>query len=246
MALDIYKVSADTLGGMNILVYGEAGVGKTTFAAGAQDIPAMRDTLFLNLEKGLKSVADRPDISAVDVDDPGLVEDVYQAFKRDDAQVSGFKTLVIDSIGELQELDLEKRAAKKGGKRTMDMYGDSTAYFKRLFRQLRDLQGLNVILLAQTTQRVDDSTGKVSEIYPNLTAKLATNVMAYQDAVWFLYTRQLKDSGTQQRVMLTEPVGAYKAKTRGKAFAEALGGKVEDPNLADLYALYTADAAGVA
>ena len=57
--------------------------------------------------------------------------------------------------------------------------------------------------------------------------------MGYMDFVWFLYAD--KDG---KRKLLTQPKGPYRAKTRGKVFAEAIGPVVENPDLADLYELY--------
>ena len=41
---------------LKILIYGEYGAGKTTFAASAVDVPAMNDVLFVNSERGTASI----------------------------------------------------------------------------------------------------------------------------------------------------------------------------------------------
>lgn len=227
MSLEIYKVNRQNVGGLNAMIYGYQGTGKTVLSAQAQDVPALRDVLFLNTEKGLMSIADRSDIAAVDIADASQVEEVFWWFAHGADQVKGFNTVVIDSITELQELDLEKRAKSKNGKRTLDMYGDSTSYIKRLVRQFRDLKGLNVILLALPTE-LSDEDGAVVGLGPMLTGKLAASVMGYMDAVWYLYVRKDKS-----RVLLTQPTKGIRAKTRSLA----LPAEIVEPQLGSIYDL---------
>lgn len=51
----------------NTLIYGEYGSGKTTLAASADDVPDMRDVLFISVEAGDKSIENRPNIDVVDI-----------------------------------------------------------------------------------------------------------------------------------------------------------------------------------
>ena len=79
-----YKVTPEkVVGRMKILIYGPQGVGKTYLAATAQDHPAMRDVLFLNVEGGLMTIAHRGDIMAEDTPHQGLedTEDRQQRFR---------------------------------------------------------------------------------------------------------------------------------------------------------------------
>lgn len=228
MSLEIYKVNRQNVGGLNAFIYGYQGVGKTVLSAQAQDVPQLRDVLFLNTEKGLMSIADRSDIAAVDIADASQVEEVFWLFANGDDRVKGFKTVVIDSITELQELDLERRSKSKGGKRTLDMYGDSTSYIKRLVRQFRDLKDINVILLALPTELTDDD-GAVIGLGPMLTGKLAASVMGYMDAVWYLYVRK----GDRKRVLLTQPTKGIRAKTRSLALPD----EIVEPSLGSIIGL---------
>jgi phage nucleotide-binding protein len=228
LSLEIYTVNRQNVGGLNALIYGYQGTGKTVLSAQAQEVPAMRNVLFLNTEKGLMSVADRDDIAAVDIEDASQVEEVFWWFANGAEQVKGFNTVVIDSITELQELDLEKRSKSKGGKRTLDMYGDSTSYIKRIVRQFRDLKALNVILVALPTELTDED-GAVIGLGPMLTGKLAASVMGYMDAVWYLYVRK----GDKKRVLLTQPTKGIRAKTRSLALPD----EIVEPSLGQIHDL---------
>lgn len=234
-----YKVDQRSVGGLNILIYGYEGVGKTALAATAQDVPQMRDILFLNIEGGLKTIADRGDIAALDIRSSKDVENVFWALQSGSDGFGRFKTVVIDSITELQTIDLEERAkARKDGKVTLDMYGDSTAYLKKMFRWYRDLPH-NVILTALPKRLFSENTetSEPIEVMPSLTDKLAVSVMGYMDCVWYMYIRELK-GGDIQRNILTQKRGPYRAKTRGINFAERLGGNIENPNMKNIYDIF--------
>lgn len=240
---DVEIVTKDTVGGFNLLVYGPSGVGKTVFAASAQDVPAMRDVLFLDIEGGMRSVVDRADIARKKITDPDQLEKVYDVVST--GKAGDYNTIVIDSITELQNLDMNKRAQRKGGKKTLEMWGESTTYLGNLFRAFKDLETVNVILTALPKSRFDDETSKLVEVGPDLTPKLSNSVMGMQDAVWYLYTREVKDVGNV-RSLLTQPKGAYRAKTRGVQFAAALGDRVDNPTMAAIYEVFANDTMGVA
>jgi hypothetical protein len=52
---------------MNMLVYGEFGVGKTTFAATAEDVPEMRDVLYIDAESGELTLQNRANLDVITV-----------------------------------------------------------------------------------------------------------------------------------------------------------------------------------
>lgn len=246
MALQKYTVDKSTVGGMNMLLYGNQGVGKTVFAAGAQDVPDMADVLFLNVEGGLMSIADRADITAADLDKPQDLEDLFWDLSEGKNGLEGFQTLVIDSLTELQNVDLDARAdqnpGKMKGQRSLENFGNSTAFFQRVLRQFRDLSTLNVILTAlPDTKYSDENQSQPTEVRPAGTPKMINSVMGYQDFVWYYYIRS---SG--ERAILTQNTGVYRAKTRGMRFAEDLGSPVIEPTLAGIYKVFAQDAAAPA
>lgn len=51
----------------NTLLYGDYGVGKTTLAASASDVPEMRDVFFVNAEGGDESILGHYDFDSVDI-----------------------------------------------------------------------------------------------------------------------------------------------------------------------------------
>lgn len=242
------------------LIYGTAGIGKTKFAVEAFGHKDLRDVLVLNREGGLLTVADSSDeFMKVDlgVDDEGNpnnrtvqdLEDVFWSIMRKSPGFETVKTVVIDSASEIQVADLQELVAinKKTEKPGRDIdeifqadYGKDTARLRRVFRMFRDAP-FNVVFTALVTEvqpkaaRLTENRNKdfePVEVRPALTQKLSESLMGYVDFCWYMY---LDDDGN--RAFLTQPSGPYKAKTRNPRFAEAIGKKVTNPSLPDLYDL---------
>jgi hypothetical protein len=63
---------------LNVLVYGEYGVGKTRLAGSSALVPEMNDVLFLNVEAGDLSLAEFPNILKVDVNRYSTLARAYE------------------------------------------------------------------------------------------------------------------------------------------------------------------------
>lgn len=233
---------------INFLVYGPPGVGKTTFAASAQDHPDLAPVLVANFEGGLLSLTSRGDIDAVDITSMEQLDDLFWKMKNNIDDFGQYRTLVIDSGTELQTLALEEttrkeilkdQAQNKGGGRTIDdleirTYGTSGTMVSRLMRWFRDLD-VNLIVTALPkyiySQGADKRVSTPQEVTPAFTSKLGISVMGYVDMVWFLGEKD------KRRFLLTQDNGIYRAKTRGYNFAKALGEIYPDPWVPDIYNL---------
>jgi len=240
------------------LIVGPPGVGKTTFAATAVEHPDMREVLFLNFEGGFlgleKSVRDR--VHKVDIASPEDLEATFWALVNKDPRYASIKTVIIDSGTEMQTMSLEsavrsriQRDTKKGktpkdGEEFsvddiyQEDYGKDTARLRRLFRWFRDAP-YHVIITALTKEVYAKGVArgvepKLEAVLPSFTAKLNESVRGYMDFVWYLF-----QDGEGKRGLLTQERGAWKAKTRGPAFAAALGERVDlpsgKPHLAEIY-----------
>ncbi len=226
--------------GMNVLVYGNQGSGKTHFAAQAQDHPEMRDVLVLNVEGGMMTLAGRGDISVVDIRSMEQLEDVQRAFQSKSDEVQRFRTVVLDSITELQRINLEAIASSRARGNPDEIqkqyYNTSALQIGRILRFFRDLP-VNFIVTALTREeREGGEDGKVIGIVPALTFAARQYLTQYMDAVWYLYTKEGED-GLEYK-MVTREHNLVKAKTRGLVFGQRLDTVMNNIGIQKLFDLY--------
>lgn len=253
--MEAYRVTPDAPV-LNVMLYGDAGTGKTSLAASAQDHPEMENVMFANVEGGLLSVAHRGDIHAVDIKSMDELEELFWTIAKGE-EYQTVQTIVLDSATEMQTVNLEQiveAAVEKGGSsrsgkvRTrddiwQDDYGKSTTQMKRIIRRFKDLpKNLIVTALAKRTypkvpEGADITNVEPVAVVPSLTAKLGESVMGYMDMVWYTYIEAGDGDTPPQFKMLTQRSGPYFAKTRGIHFAAALGQVVSNPNMTDIYNL---------
>ena len=214
--------------GVNMLIYGAPGVGKTTFAASAQDSPYGKDVLFIDVEGGVRSIADRDDITIFRPDSFDDVKSVFMALKN--GELAQFKTVVVDSIGETQALGLRTimRTAKNPDLPGLQDYGKSNEQIGILIRGLRGLaqaQGVNVVITALAVESKDENTGAILT-RPALTPKALELATGAVDMLG--YMTQKKD-GT--RVLNFQPSTSYMAKLRQPATGAQIPLVIENPTL---------------
>ena len=231
---DIYKPKVSDYK-IKMLLYGDPGVGKTTLAATAKDHPLTKEVLFLNVEGGLLSVSeDAPD--TIDLKDWKQMDEIFWWLASGD---HNYKTVVIDSLSELRQLNLDdvvsSALSKPNNKRAdmddvfLDDYGTSNSQMKRIVRQFRDLP-MHVIFtcLADRTQDKE----KNEQVHPALPPKMRLSVLGYMDIVGYMYTKaeKLEDgSEVTRRILLTQPYDKWTAKDRSPG--GRLGTLLEDPTI---------------
>jgi phage nucleotide-binding protein len=219
--------------GVNLVVYGSPGVGKTTFAASAQDSEYGRDVLFIDVEGGVRSISDRDDIT---IFRPKSFDDIKAVYLELKSGNLPYKTVVVDSIGEAQALGLQTimRTSRTPDMPGLQDYGKSNEQIGGLIRGLRSMaqsNGINVILTALAVETKDESTGAVLT-RPALTPKALELAAGAMDMIGYL-----TQDKSGKRVLKFQPNPTYMAKVRQPRKGIQIPMLIEDPTLPDILSI---------
>ena len=184
---------------IKMLVYGEAGVGKTVLSATAPN------PIIISAEKGLLSLADK-DVPVIEVDSLKGCLEVYDYLNE---QTQEYDTIVLDSLSEIGEALL--REFKKGEKDPRKAYMKMADELDLLTKAFRDLDR-HVVFIAKQELNKDEYSGKTT-YRPSAPGQSFTSNMAYLfDEV--LCMRIGKEGKEIVRYLQTQPDLQYQAKDR--------------------------------
>jgi hypothetical protein len=226
---------------INMLLYGEAGVGKTWLAGSAHDVPSMRNVLYIDAEAGRTTLDDQwPGIPILNAANWAAYDQIYHALR---AGGHDYQTVVLDSISEILEhckdaVMQEMKDDPENERRDPDIpsireWGKILARMLRLVRRYRDLP-MNVIFIAHAEQ-VKDKFGKTKWM-PLVNGKLQMKLPQIPDVVLFMYRQEVE--GEQKRLLLTEQTDKAVAKVRGAVMPQVIGLN-EDPTMREIMKYYT-------
>jgi len=218
---------------INILIYGESGAGKTHLAGTADQVPEMRKVLFLDVEGGaftLRHVS--PNIDTIRI---RTWADMVRALAELEAGGHGYKTVIVDSLTEVQKYSMyavmggvvDKEPDRDADIPSLREYLKNTELVRKFVRKFRDLP-MNTIITALRGEDKDMKRAK-TDYFPGLQGKVAKEVSAMVDGVFYLYTKEI--DGENQRVLLTSKVEDIVAKDRSGALPQI----VVDPTMKFLY-----------
>lgn len=208
MAINLKRSSQLALDGVKLLVYGQAGAGKTSL------IKTLPSPVVLSAEGGLLSIADA-DVPYIEI---SSMDDLREAYKwlESSSEAKEFKSVALDSISEVAEVVLA--AEKKSTKDGRAAYGEMNTVMTDLIRAFRDLPGRHVYMSAKL-EKLQDEMGKV--LYgPSMPGKTLSQGLPYFfDEV--LALRVEKDAeGNSQRALMCDSDGAWLAKDRSGKLAQ--------------------------
>lgn len=210
---------AAQLNGVKVLVYGQAGAGKTVLASTA---PA---PFLISAEGGELSLRTMqiPMVKVTTVED---LRDIYAWCERS-AEAKQFQTICIDSLSEIAEVVLNN--AKRQVKDPRQAYGELIEKMETTIRMFRDLPGRNVYMSAKMEPTKDELTGVVKYGPAMPGSKLGVKLPYFFDQVCRLGINKTP-SGESYRFLQTQPDLQYEAKDRSGVLAA-----VEPPHLAQLF-----------
>lgn len=202
MAIELRSSKGLSADGVKMLVYGQAGAGKTSL------IPTLPSPVVLSAEGGLLSIADA-DVPFIEVNDMATLGEAYQWLTESD-EAKQFGSVCLDSISEIAEVVLS--AEKKKTKDPRQAYGALQEQMGDLIRSFRDLPGKHVYFSAKL-EKAQDEMGRMLYAPSMPGNKLAQGLPFFFDLVMAL--RVEKDAeGTTQRALMCDTDGLWGAKDR--------------------------------
>lgn len=209
----------DTAGekGLKILLYGASGSGKTYMAG------TFPDPIFLDLEDGMRTLLPMgrrilryPKDPKQTVTDLGQVRQFYKLVRDVDPTTAPFKTIVIDSINELQVLVLKNLLGKYQATRqyddqpTMADYGKLARDMQNTVRWFIQLPYHVVFTAVAVEAKYEDD--KISPAF--IGQKTGPDIQRMMDIVGYCHTVQKKKDDPVQHVVGFEDTPRYVAKDR--------------------------------
>jgi len=227
---------------INILFYGEAGVGKTRLAGSASEVAECLPVLLIDVEAGSTSVAMYPGIDIVRVTTYEELVEIYNDLKTIEAKEGNlpYKTIILDSITEMQKLGMEavlkrtvERAHERGDDKDPDQpdFGDWAKNANQTRRMIRAFRNLECHTIFTALAQVDSSRPTKPKAKPYLNGKMADEVAAFLDIVLYMYKKADDTTETVHRVLLSSGTDEIIAKDR----SDKLPSLIIDPTYKDIH-----------
>ena len=202
MAINLKTTKSLASSGVKLLVYGQAGAGKTTL------IPSLPTPVVLSAEGGLLSIA-KADVPFIEISDLASLREAWQ-WLMESHEAKDFQSVALDSISEIAEVVLN--AEKKATKDPRQAYGAMQEHMSDVIRSFRDIPGRHVYMSAKL-EKTQDEMGRV--LYaPSMPGNKTGQMLPYFfDEVLALRVEKDGDGNTQ-RALMCDSDGLWLAKDR--------------------------------
>ncbi len=202
MAINLRTTGGLSANGVKMLVYGNAGSGKTSL------IPTLPNPIVLSAEGGLLSIQGA-DVPFIEINSMATLMEAY-TWLTESAEAKQFDSVALDSISEIGEVVLaEELKRNKDGRAA---YGELNTVMASMIRAFRDLPSKHVYFTAKC-DKSQDETGRM--LYaPSMPGKsLSMQIPYFFDLL--LALRVEKDAeGLSQRALMCDSDGIWQAKDR--------------------------------
>jgi phage nucleotide-binding protein len=202
MAIQLKRTKEATAQAVKLLVYGQAGAGKTSL------IPTLPKPVILSAEGGLLSIADT-NLPFIEITSMAELQEAYK-WLTSSTEAKEFQSVALDSISEIAEVVLN--AEKKINKDPRAAYGAMQEQMADVIRAFRDLPGKHVYMSAKL-EKTQDEMGRVLYAPSMPGNKTGQSLPYFFDEV--LALRVEKDAeGNTRRALMTDGDGLWLAKDR--------------------------------
>ena len=202
MAISVKTTGSLAASGTKMLVYGQAGAGKTSL------IKTLPSPIVLSAEGGLLSIQDA-DLPYIEISDMETLKEAY-SWLASSSEAKPHKSIALDSISEIAEVVLG--AEKKATKDPRQAYGAMQEQMAEIIRAFRDLPGRHIYMSAKL-EKTQDEMGRV--LYaPSMPGNKTGQALPYFfDEVLALRVEKDADGATQ-RALMCDGDGLWLAKDR--------------------------------
>lgn len=175
---------------LDLLVYGDAGVGKTYLCGTAADHEATRPVLLIDCEGGTTTIRHRPDVDVKRIRSLKELEELYEQLFFD--TTGYYRTVALDSLTELQDVDMkaimEAAYERKPDKVDKDVpspreWGIGRNHIRKIVRAFRDLP-TNFIMTALADEKKEE--GEPTRYAPALPGKLQKEIPGFMNCVGYM------------------------------------------------------------
>lgn len=202
MAINLKSTKDAHEDGVKILVYGQAGAGKTRL------IRTLPSPVIFSAEAGLLSLKDEN----IPYETINSMDDLRSAYQWcvESEEAKQFKSIALDSISEVAETVLAKEL--KNSKDGRAAYGEMNNVMMSLIRSFRDIAGKHVYMSAKL-DKIQDENGRI--LYgPMMPGKLLSNQLPYLFSEVFALRAERTPDGEIQRALQCQSDGLWQAKDR--------------------------------
>jgi len=202
VAINLKSTGNLTGNGVKLLVYGQAGAGKTSL------IPTLPNPIVLSAEGGLLSIQDA-ELPYIEITTMAELQEAYK-WLAESAEAAQFESVAIDSISEIAEVALNYE--KKVNKDPRAAYGAMQEQMADIIRAFRDLPAKHVYMSAKL-EKTQDEMGRILYAPSMPGNKTGQSLPYFFDEV--LALRVEKDAeGATQRALMCDSDGLWLAKDR--------------------------------
>ena len=207
MAIQLKRTGSLAASGVKLLVYGQAGAGKTSL------IKTLPSPVVLSAEGGLLSIQDA-DLPYIEIGTMDALKEAYQ-WLAESAEAAQFKSVALDSISEIAEVVLNHE--KKVNKDPRAAYGSMQEQMADIIRVFRDLPGRHVYMSAKL-EKTQDEMGRILYTPSMPGNKTGQSLPYFFDEV--LALRVERDAeGNHHRALMCDSDGLWLAKDRSGKLA---------------------------
>lgn len=226
---------AEAMTYLNMMVYGDSGVGKTLLAGTAAFVPELSPVIFLDVEGGTLTLShfdSTADMDVVRISEWARMQNIYDELREGKHP---YKTTIIDSATEMQKLAMN--TVLGAGTEILDVgrtpefkdWNINTEQMRRLIRAFRDLP-MNTIVTALAMDSPNTRNPALEIRKPSFSKKLANEIPGFFDLVWYMYTKEIAN-GPNARLLCTDKTDRVVAKCRVSGVPQIL----QNPTMEKIY-----------